>query len=182
MQGPQTDPRAIRMLGECVRAGHDIQVRWFSEASASMLPGAPFAHTHARIRLHASIHDTATTLQCCLLNYRKDGTRFWNYLFMSALHGPAGEVLYFMGVQSNIPSSIAKPLLEAQEAQFMARDITGPLTPSSGLSSSRAVLPIPLEQASDEFDPLEEAAIDALIVEHGGARQERPAVTNEIES
>ena len=31
-------------------------------------------------------------LQVVLLNYRKDGTRFWNYLFMSALRDEKGNV------------------------------------------------------------------------------------------
>lgn len=138
LQGPQTDPRAIRLLEESVRAGQDIQ--------------------------------------CCLLSYRKDGRRFWNYQIMSALHGPTGEVLYFLGVGSSIPSAIAKPLLEAQEEQYRARDITGPISPSStsSSSSSRPSLPAALEQASKEYDPYEDAEIDALIVEHGGARKHSP--------
>jgi PAS domain S-box-containing protein len=37
-----------------------------------------------------------------LLNYRRDGTPFWNRLFISPVRSPAGEVLYFFGSQFDI--------------------------------------------------------------------------------
>lgn len=37
-----------------------------------------------------------------LLNYRKDGSAFWNALFLSPVHDPAGELRYFYGSQLDI--------------------------------------------------------------------------------
>lgn len=34
-----------------------------------------------------------------LLNYRKDGSSFWNVLFISPVHNEAGELIYFFGSQ-----------------------------------------------------------------------------------
>jgi hypothetical protein len=38
-------------------------------------------------------------LFCRLLNYRKDGTPFWNLLTMTPIKTPDGKVSKFVGVQ-----------------------------------------------------------------------------------
>jgi PAS domain S-box-containing protein len=35
-------------------------------------------------------------------NYKKDGTLFWNELYMSPVSGEKGEILYFIGVQNDV--------------------------------------------------------------------------------
>lgn len=126
LQGKDTDPRAVRILSRSVKAGHDVQVRlgraWLC---AQVSPSLPQPHP-----------------QIVLLNYRKDGSRFWNYLFMSALRDEKGkaswgggaapgaqpiphfsppiQVLYFIGVQTHLQPELARPLLEAQETQYAA--------------------------------------------------------------
>ncbi|CAN5818185.1 hypothetical protein BH24DEI2_BH24DEI2_17980 [soil metagenome] len=40
--------------------------------------------------------------QVTLLNYRKDGTSFWNELYVSAIRDQGGDLIYFMGVQNDI--------------------------------------------------------------------------------
>ncbi|KQY35603.1 histidine kinase [Caulobacter sp. Root1455] len=37
-----------------------------------------------------------------ILNYRKDGTTFWNALYLSPVRSKAGEIVYFFGSQLNI--------------------------------------------------------------------------------
>jgi PAS domain S-box-containing protein len=37
-----------------------------------------------------------------ILNYRRDGTPFWNALFISPVFGPDGELLYFFGSQPDV--------------------------------------------------------------------------------
>ena len=37
-----------------------------------------------------------------VLNYRKDGSTFWNALFVSPVYGKAGEIVYFFGSQLDI--------------------------------------------------------------------------------
>ncbi|CAM9100703.1 unnamed protein product, partial [Heterosigma akashiwo] len=39
----------------------------------------------------------------CLLNYRKDGTTFWNQFFIAPLHDCNGKVVNFVGVQCEVP-------------------------------------------------------------------------------
>ncbi len=38
----------------------------------------------------------------CLLNYRKDGTPFWNAFFMSPVFDPDGAVEHYIGIQVRI--------------------------------------------------------------------------------
>lgn len=42
------------------------------------------------------------TFQKVLLNYRKDGTPFWNELTVSPVFGPEGQLLNFVGLQTDI--------------------------------------------------------------------------------
>lgn len=56
----------------------------------------PETDPRARARIRAAIRegrDTAVEL----LNYRKDGTPFWNGLFISPVRNAAGEVVFFFG-------------------------------------------------------------------------------------
>ena len=43
-------------------------------------------------------HDIALTL----LNYRKDGTPFWNELYVAPVHDAAGRLTHFVGVQTDV--------------------------------------------------------------------------------
>ena len=40
-----------------------------------------------------------------ILNYRKDGSRFWNRLRIRPLYGEDGEVLYYVGAQNPVDVS-----------------------------------------------------------------------------
>ena len=40
-----------------------------------------------------------------ILNYRKDGSRFWNRLRIRPLYGEDGEVLYYVGAQHPVDVS-----------------------------------------------------------------------------
>ena len=40
-----------------------------------------------------------------ILNYRKDGSRFWNRLRIRPLYGQDGEVLYYVGAQNPVDVS-----------------------------------------------------------------------------
>jgi sigma-B regulation protein RsbU (phosphoserine phosphatase) len=52
-----------------------------------------------------------------LLNYRKDGTAFWNRLSITPVKNSAGDVTHFIGVQSDITNR-----KEAEEALSVAKD------------------------------------------------------------
>lgn len=57
-----------------------------------------------------------------LLNYRKDGTQFWNDFFLAPLRDPTGRVVHFVGVQCATTPSRASELLRLQEAVKVSRD------------------------------------------------------------
>lgn len=50
-----------------------------------------------------------------ILNYRKDGGRFWNALHISPVHDGAGEVVYYIGSQRDVTAS------REAEAELQAR-------------------------------------------------------------
>jgi PAS domain S-box-containing protein len=56
-----------------------------------------------------------------ILNYRKDGTPFWNELAISPIHDARGQVRYFVGLPRDVTSRKAmRARLELREAQFAA--------------------------------------------------------------
>lgn len=52
----------------------------------------------------------------CLINYRKDGTPFWNNVFVAPLCGVDGSVVNFVGVQCPVSDEMARQLLAEQAA------------------------------------------------------------------
>lgn len=51
----------------------------------------------------------------CLINYKKDGTTFWNSFFTAPLRGADGRVVNFVGVQCDVTDKVAKLLVAAQQ-------------------------------------------------------------------
>ncbi|MDA1316079.1 MAG: SpoIIE family protein phosphatase [Acidobacteria bacterium] len=105
-----------------------------------------------------------------LLNYRKNGTPFWNRLSITPLRNAAGEVTHFVGVQSDITDQkraeealrqVNKQLESANER--MARDL------EAAAEIQRSLLPssapdIPGVTFSWAFRPCDELAGDILNV------------------
>lgn len=54
-----------------------------------------------------------------LLNYRKDGTTFWNELFLSPVHDDAGRLLYYFSSQKDISKRRQARDLEAEEHRLL---------------------------------------------------------------
>ena len=57
----------------------------------------PFAVERIRNAL-----DAGEAIECVLLNYRKDGETFWNKLTLDPVRGDDGNVVHFVGLQSEI--------------------------------------------------------------------------------
>lgn len=55
-----------------------------------------------------------------LRNYRKDGSMFWNELYLSAVYDDTGRLLYFMGVQNDVTERVnyERNLQQAIEQTF----------------------------------------------------------------
>jgi PAS domain S-box-containing protein len=54
-------------------------------------------------------------LSVCLLNYRVDGTTFWNQFFIAALRDASGNITNFVGVQCKVSDQYAASVTKAQE-------------------------------------------------------------------
>ncbi|GJE74460.1 histidine kinase famiy protein [Methylorubrum suomiense] len=61
----------------------------------------PNTDPEAKARLKAAIADQ-TDIALELQNYRKDGSTFWNALFVSPVYNAAGDLVYFFGSQLDI--------------------------------------------------------------------------------
>lgn len=58
-----------------------------------------------------------------LLNYRKDGTTFWNALHLGPIYSAEGELLYFFGSQWDV-TDIHTARQEERHAKAMAREVS----------------------------------------------------------
>eukprot|EP00531_Pseudo-nitzschia_arenysensis_P000043 CAMPEP_0116147470 /NCGR_PEP_ID=MMETSP0329-20121206/17770_1 /TAXON_ID=697910 /ORGANISM="Pseudo-nitzschia arenysensis, Strain B593" /LENGTH=405 /DNA_ID=CAMNT_0003643397 /DNA_START=365 /DNA_END=1582 /DNA_ORIENTATION=- len=56
-------------------------------------------------------------LSVCLLNYRVDGTTFWNQFFIAALRDAAGNITNFVGVQCKVSDQYAASVIKEQQKE-----------------------------------------------------------------
>jgi PAS domain S-box-containing protein len=56
-------------------------------------------------------------LSVCLLNYRVDGTTFWNQFFIAALRDSSGNITNFVGVQCKVSDQYAASVTKEQEKE-----------------------------------------------------------------
>lgn len=54
-----------------------------------------------------------------LLNYRKDGSQFWNALFISPIHDDAGQLLYYFASQKDVTAEREARLRDYAERRLM---------------------------------------------------------------
>jgi two-component system, cell cycle sensor histidine kinase and response regulator CckA len=59
-----------------------------------------------------------------MINYRKDGTTFWNALFISPVHDDHGQLIKFVGVQADVTR---RRILEQQIQQSQKMELMGQL-------------------------------------------------------
>src|SRR5262249_28084877 len=58
-----------------------------------------------------------------ILNYKKDGTRFWNALTIMPVRGEDGRVTHFVGTQTDVTEkkTLERGLLQAQKMETVGR-------------------------------------------------------------
>lgn len=56
-------------------------------------------------------------MSVCLLNYRVDGTTFWNQFFIAALRDAAGNITNYVGVQCKVSDQYAANVCKKQEEE-----------------------------------------------------------------
>ncbi|MGB3710258.1 MAG: PAS domain-containing protein [Erythrobacter sp.] len=74
----------------------------------------------ARIR-QAIVDEDVTVVE--LLNYRKNGTSFWNALHLGPIYNSDGELIYFFGSQWDV-SDVRAARAEERHAREMARELS----------------------------------------------------------
>ncbi len=68
-------------------------------------------------QIRQTLHNqTASTV--LLLNYRKDGTRFWNRFQLSPVHDEAGELSAFLGMQVDITDDVERVGMENERQRL----------------------------------------------------------------
>ena len=70
-------------------------------------------------RIRAAIRE-AREERVLLRNYRKDGTLFWNELYLSPLFNAAGILTHFVGIQNDVTAETQAKLQLAEEARTAA--------------------------------------------------------------
>jgi phosphoserine phosphatase RsbU/P len=82
-----------------------------------------------------------------ILNYRKDGSRFWNRLSVTPIRNDSGEVTHFIGVQSDVTERRdAESALHAAKAQLEAVNENIRFDLETAARIQRALLPMSLPQ------------------------------------
>jgi len=61
--------------------------------------------------------EAGTDMSVCLLNYRVDGTTFWNQFFIAALRDTTGNITNYVGVQCKVSDTYAATVCKKQEDQ-----------------------------------------------------------------
>lgn len=77
-------------------------------------------------KIRRSIED-GSDMSVCLLNYRVDGTTFWNQFFISALRDAAGNITNYVGVQCKVSDQYAANVCKKQEEEFANNSDEGAL-------------------------------------------------------
>lgn len=65
-------------------------------------------------KIRKSIEE-GTDMSVCLLNYRVDGTTFWNQFFIAALRDAAGNITNYVGVQCKVSDQYAANVCQKQD-------------------------------------------------------------------
>jgi len=68
-------------------------------------------------KIRRSIEE-GTDMSVCLLNYRVDGTTFWNQFFIAALRDAAGNITNYVGVQCKVSDQYAASVCKKQDEEF----------------------------------------------------------------
>jgi PAS domain S-box-containing protein len=98
-----------------------------------------------------------------LLNYRKDGTAFWNRLYISPVRDDAGDVIYFFASQLDVTEERRAKALEAAE-QVLLREIEH--RAKNSLALVQGIVRLSRAASVDEFAELVQGRVDALSNAH----------------
>lgn len=100
-------------------------------------------------KIRRSIED-GSDMSVCLLNYRVDGSTFWNQFFIAALRDAAGNITNYVGVQCKVSDQYAANVCRKQEEEDNA--LAGEGTVPAGLSMEPT--PVALTESMDVSQPV----------------------------
>ncbi len=98
-----------------------------------------------------------------LLNYRKDGTSFWNELHLSPIHDDDGKLIYFFASQLDVSERHRMHELEAAE-RAMLREIEH--RAKNALALVQGIVRLSKADTVDEFASRVQGRVDALSKAH----------------
>lgn len=84
-------------------------------------------------KIRKSIEE-GTDMSVCLLNYRVDGTTFWNQFFIAALRDASGNITNYVGVQCKVSDQYAANVCKKQQEEDEARAEAEKVVGSGGQS------------------------------------------------
>ena len=98
-----------------------------------------------------------------LLNYRKDGTSFWNELHLSPIHDDDGKLVYFFASQLDVSERHRMHELEAAERALL-REIEH--RAKNALALVQGIVRLSTANTVDEFASRVQGRVDALSKAH----------------
>lgn len=129
----------------------------------------PATETSALEQLRAALREKReVTVQ--LLNYRKDGTTFWNRLSITPVRDHAGTVTHFIAVQSDVTAEkLAQEALQSANRQLDALNRSLMRDLDAAAAVQRSLLPappltVPGFRFAWQFRPCQELAGDFLNI------------------
>lgn len=81
-------------------------------------------------KIRKSIED-GSDMSVCLLNYRADGSTFWNQFFIAALRDAAGNITNYVGVQCKVSDQYAATIIQRQEENETNENSMGQVDPTN---------------------------------------------------
>ena len=81
----------------------------------------PETDPHAVEKIRKSI-EVGEDMSVCLLNYRVDGSTFWNQFFIAALRDGEGNITNYVGVQCRVSEQYARNVCEKQDLEEQLGD------------------------------------------------------------
>lgn len=98
-----------------------------------------------------------------LLNYRKDGSTFWNQLSISAVHDAQGSLIYYFGSQKDVSARHRAETLEATE-RLLLREVDHRAL--NALSLVQSILHLSRTDSAEGFSHSVQRRVDALANAH----------------
>lgn len=98
-----------------------------------------------------------------LLNYRKDGTTFWNQLAIDAVRDDAGALLYYLGSQKDVTLRREAQKLEAAERRLLKEVDHRAM---NALALVQSIVRLSRADSIDHFSATVQGRVDALARAH----------------